>query len=276
MKIYLITGGTDGMGKEIALLLLKDGNQVIVVGSSVQKGESFLADAERLGAKQRAVFMQADLSSVEENHRIINEINLRFGILDGIIFCAVSFKQRKEPYLTKEGFESIFSLVYLSRFVLSYGLTPALEKSASPIIINFCAPGVYRQIMWEDLQLRDHFVCTNALLNAGYLNIPLGIGYVQNKPSEKVKYILFNPGMVRTNGIMGELRPVIKFVYKAIGISAEKAVEPLIQIIKNPPEDNLSAFAMKKTVRLNKKSFDDTDKLYIVTTQLIDDLNQSG
>jgi hypothetical protein len=275
MKTYLITGGTDGMGKETALLLLKDGNQVIVVGSSTQKGELFLADAERHGARQRAVFIQADLSLVEENRRIINEVNSRFGVLDGIIFCAVSFKQRKEPYLTKEGFESIFSLAYLSRFVLSYGLTAVLEKSANPIIVNFCAPGVYRQIMWDDIQFKECFVCTNALIHAGYLNIPLAIGYVQNRSFEKVKYILFNPGMVKTNGIMQELRPIIKFIYKVIGNSAEKAIEPLIRIIKNPPKDNLSAFAMKKSVRLNKKSFDDTSKLYTITTQLIDDLNRS-
>jgi short-subunit dehydrogenase len=275
MKTYLITGGTDGMGKETALLLLNAGNRVIVVGSSAQKGESFLADTERLEAKQRAVFMQADLSLLEENRRIINEVNSRFSVLDGIIFCAVNFKQRKEPYLTKEGFESIFSLVYLSRFVLSYGLTATLEKSANPIIVNFCAPGVYRQIMWDDIQFRDRFVCINAMIHAGYLNIPLGIGYVQNKPFEKVKYILFNPGIVKTNGIMEEFGPLLKFVYKVIGNSAKKAVEPIIRIIKNPPKDNLSAFAMKKPVRLNKKSFDDVSKLYTITTQLIDNLNQT-
>lgn len=41
MKTILITGGTNGLGKGIALELLKNNNQVIVVGSSNKSGKNF-------------------------------------------------------------------------------------------------------------------------------------------------------------------------------------------------------------------------------------------
>ncbi len=37
MKTILITGGTDGMGKGVAMHFLKKGDRVIVVGSSSEK-----------------------------------------------------------------------------------------------------------------------------------------------------------------------------------------------------------------------------------------------
>jgi hypothetical protein len=58
---------------------LKDGNRVIVVGSSAPKGDSFPADDERLAYKQCVVVMQAGLSLLEENRGIINDTNLQRG-----------------------------------------------------------------------------------------------------------------------------------------------------------------------------------------------------
>lgn len=64
MRTYLITGGTDGIGKGIAMHLLEKGEQVIVVGSSLKKGELMLSEARQLGAANRVKYIQADLSLV--------------------------------------------------------------------------------------------------------------------------------------------------------------------------------------------------------------------
>lgn len=274
MKTYLVTGGTDGMGKQLALRLLKDGDQVIVVGRNSKKGELFLADTEQMGAKQRATFIQADLSLVEENRRLINEVASKFDVLDGVVFCAVNFTQRKEPLITKEGFEAIFALTYLSRFVLSYGLTEMLEKSADPIILNFGAVGVPVGINWEDIQFKNHFDSAKALQNSSKLNEPLGVGYALNNSSGKVKYVLFNPGMVKTTNIMRNLKFLLRLVTKVIGKSPEKAIEPALRLLKNVPKDKLTAIFQNRTkpLSLSKRSFDESNarKLYSTTKELLD------
>lgn len=273
MKTYLVTGGTDGMGKQLALRLLKDGEQVIVVGRNSKKGEMFLAEAEQMGAKQRAIFIQADLSLVEENHRLINELASKFDVLDGVVFCAVNFTQRKEPLITKEGFEAIFALTYLSRFVLSYGLTGMLEKSADPIILSFCAVGVPVGINWEDIQFKNHFVSSKALVNSSKLNEPLSVGYALNNSSGKVKYVLFNPGMVKTTNIMRNLNFLFRLVTKAIGKSPEEAIEPALRLLKNVPKDKLTAISKNSTkpLSLSKRSFDESNarRLYSMNKELL-------
>lgn len=136
MKTVLVTGGASGLGKGIAMHCLKMGNRIIVIGSSQKNGDAFLNEARQLGTNERAVFMQADLSLISENKRIVEEIKSRFPALDTLIFCAT--KHSKEYTETAEGFELTFALDYLSRFILSYGLKECLEKTETPIIMNVC------------------------------------------------------------------------------------------------------------------------------------------
>ena len=64
MRTYVITGGTDGMGKGLGLHFLRRGDQVIAVASSATKGGAFLREAAAIGAGERAVFLRADLSTL--------------------------------------------------------------------------------------------------------------------------------------------------------------------------------------------------------------------
>ena len=86
MKTVLITGGANGLGKGIAMYYLIKGEKVIVVGSSIENGNNFYAEAKKSGMEERAVFIQADLSLVKENQRLIQEIKKRFISLDILIF----------------------------------------------------------------------------------------------------------------------------------------------------------------------------------------------
>ena len=134
MKTILITGGANGLGKGVALHYLSKGNRVIAVSNSAASGESFLNEAKQYEAEERAVFIKADLSLINENKRIIEKISEIFPTLDLLIFCAS--KHRKNYSETAEGLESSFALDYLSRFLLSYGLKECLEKTAMAVLFS--------------------------------------------------------------------------------------------------------------------------------------------
>lgn len=279
MKTLLVTGGTDGMGKGIAMHFLKKGNRVIVVGSSPAKGAAFLYEAKTIGAEERAIFLQADLSLVKENQRIVEEVKSRFQSLDFLVLCAVSMKFRENYTETLEGFEFAFGLYYLSRYILSYGLKECLEKAENPVIMNVCAPGMKGDVKWEDLQFKNNFNSNKVQFHGSRLNDLLGVAFVQNDTIGKIKYILFNPWAVQTSGVMEMyekpmMKVLMKLIYKIIGIPIEKAILPMIDLLETPPNASLSAYKQRKEVSLKIITFNkkNAKKLYNITIQLIEDL----
>lgn len=277
MKTILVTGGTDGIGKGIAVHYLKRGDRVIVVGSSMVKGNTFLNEARELGAEERAIFLQANLSMVKENKRIIDEVKNKFHSLDGVVFCATSHTIRKEYTVTKEGLEFNFALSYVSRFVLGFGLKELLEKSDAPVIVNVCAPGMNGTIDYDDIQNKNNYNGTKARYHGSRLNDLLGVAFADKDTIRKIKYVLFNPWAVPTSGMLDTIENPLnklftKLVFKIIGKPVAQAVIPIIELLDNPPTPYLKAYIQRKEVSLTKSTFDkdNANRLYNNTLQLLE------
>ena len=249
------------------------GHRVIVIGSSSANGDVFYKEATRLGAEERAIFLQANLSLIEENKRIIKEIKSQFESLDKIVFCAV--KHSTKYIETDEGLELTFALYYISRFILSYGLKELLEKSENPIILNICAPGMKGEIDWDDLQHQKDY--KNVSFHGSRLNDLLGVCFAQNDDIGKVKYVLYNPWAVKTEGVFEMynsrifMKAMLKLSYKIIGKSVEKAIIPITEILDNPPIPTISAFRERKKISLAQSMFDKekANRLHILTSKLL-------
>ncbi len=270
MKTILITGGANGLGKGIAQYYLKKGFQVIAVGSSKENGDIFCNEAKQLKSGDRAFYIQADLSLIKENQRVIESVKERFPSLDAIIFCAT--RHSKEYIETVEGFEFTFALDYMSRFLLSYGLKESLEKSDNPIIVNICGTGMKGEVNWNDLQHKDSFDTQKVMMHGSRLNDLSAVAFVQNDATRKIKYILYNPWAVQTPGMMGYFNnPLMRSVYKIIGKPVEKAVVPIVELLNNPPKNELSAFREQKKLNMNLPAYSpqNAKKLYNITSQLI-------
>lgn len=272
MKTILITGGTNGLGKGIALELLKNNNQVIVVGSSDKNGKRFLAEANALGAKERAYFFQANLSLIEDNKRIVQEVKRQFESLNIMIFCAE--KHNLEYTETKEGIETSFALSYISRFILSYDLKELMEDSDEPMILNICGSGMKGEPNWSDLQHKKSFAPQKVMMHGSRLNDLLGVQFVKNDTVHKIKYIMYNPWAVRTPGMMGFFKsPFMKLMYKIIGKTVDKAIIPVMKIINQPPSTTLSAYREEKVLDLKHSSYnpENAKKLYDMTVKFLNE-----
>lgn len=272
MKTILITGGASGLGKGVALRCLENGHRVIAVGSSQANGNTFKDEAKRL-TENRAVYIQANLSLVKENRRIIEDIKSRFESLDAIIFCAA--KHSKAYTETDEGLETTFALDYFSRFVLSYGLKECLEKADNPVILNICGSGMKGDVSWDDLQHKSQFDAQKVMMHGSRLNDLSGVAFAQNDMVGKIKYILYNPWAVQTPGMMEVYgSPVMKLMYKIIGKPVEKAAVPIVELLDNPPELSLSAYRERKKLSISLASYnqENAKKLYDITASLLENI----
>ena len=269
MKTILITGGASGLGKGVAMNFLKKGKRVVVVGSSKANGDAFYKDAKQLDAADRAFYIQADLSLIKENQRVVEEVKERFQAIDALIFCAT--KHSKTYTETQDGFELTFALDYLSRFILSYGLKECLEKTDTPVIMNVCGSGMSGAVNWDDLQHKNSFKSMKVMMHGSRLNDFSGVSFVQNDTTGKIKYILYNPWAVQTPGMKAFSSPVTKFIYKLIGKSVSKAATIITELLDNPPALNLSAYREHKKLDLSHASYnpENAQRLYILTSSMM-------
>lgn len=270
MRTILVTGGTNGLGKGIAMHFLKKGDRVIIIGSSRVNGDIFYKEAKQLGLEESAFFIQANLDLIKENQRAIEEIKSRFHSLDVLIFCAA--KHSKEYNETEEGLETTFALAYLSRFILSYGLKECLEKMENPIILNICGSGMQGEVNWKDLGHKDGFETQKVMMHGSRLNDLLGVAFAQNDTVGQIKYILYNPWAVQTPGMMEAYsNPIMKLMYKIIGKPVKKAVVPIAELLNNPPTSALSAYREYKELDLTMPTYnkENAKQLYDITVQLL-------
>ncbi|MFE0426473.1 SDR family NAD(P)-dependent oxidoreductase [Streptomyces sp. NPDC058953] len=242
MKTYVITGGTDGIGEAIARTYLDRGQEVVVVGRNAEKGEVWLETARRRDAASRAHFLCADLSLLSETGALLDTLRSSFAKVDALVLCARHFRTTR--LVTAEGFENTFAHFYLSRFVLSHGLTGLLDSADAPVIVNVAGPGGTGKIHWDDLQFTREYDGHTALTQGGRLNDLLGVAYADRRPGTNVRYVLFHPGTVST-GFSGEYTPDALAQIadiRRIAQPVEEAVLPIIRVLDSPPDTALSAF----------------------------------
>lgn len=132
-RLALVTGSTDGLGREVARRLAADGAHVIVHGRNVERGTAVVAEIAK-GGKGSARFYQADLASLAEVRRLATEIRRDYSRLDVLVNNAGIITQ--ERTLSHDGHEMQFAVNYLAGYQLTYALLPLLEQGRSPRIVN--------------------------------------------------------------------------------------------------------------------------------------------
>jgi NAD(P)-dependent dehydrogenase (short-subunit alcohol dehydrogenase family) len=248
MRSLVIAGGTDGIGRALAMTYLDRGDTVLVIGRTAEKSKA-LVDAG-------AHFLEADLSLVSENARVIEEIKARFSVLDALVFCARHYRSARRE--TADGFEDNFALFYLSRFLLGRGLLELLEKAASPVIMNVAGPGAeLAAVHWDDLGLENGYNGGTALTQGGKLNDLLGVAFASDS-QHRTRYVLFHPGMTST-GFSGEYSSADEAhieAMKKFGRPVAESAAPIIARLDAPPAEPLSAYVEGRRISVDGPSFD--------------------
>ncbi|MCC6992393.1 MAG: SDR family NAD(P)-dependent oxidoreductase [Acidobacteria bacterium] len=132
-RIALVTGSTDGLGREVARRLAAEGAHVIIHGRNIERGRAVVDEITASG-KGSARFYRADFASLAEVRRLADEIVRDYGRLDLLVNNAGIIAQARQ--VSQDGHELTFAVNYLSGYLLTYRLLPLLEKGRSPRVVN--------------------------------------------------------------------------------------------------------------------------------------------
>src|SRR5215475_6316979 len=87
-RTAVVTGGTDGIGREVARGLARRGLKTIIVGRDLAKGRAAEKELRACSPKGEIYFVDADLSLVSEAHRLAGEVAVRCDSLNYLVHGA--------------------------------------------------------------------------------------------------------------------------------------------------------------------------------------------
>ena len=138
----LITGATDGIGKEAAIELAKKGCNLILIGRSKEKGDKVVEEIRKVADSYVDIdYFTADLMLMKEVSRVADEVSRKYPKIDILLNNVGAYFAFRD--VTEEGFERTFALNHLGYFLMTKKLLPLVEKSDYKRIVNVSSSAHY-------------------------------------------------------------------------------------------------------------------------------------
>lgn len=241
-KDALVTGATDGIGKEIARGLARSGHRVGVVGRDAQKAARVADEIRQTTGNPNVEFFTADLRLMREAKRLGDEVASRWTGLNCLVHSAGVVSGRRE--LTNEGIESNFAINYLSRFVLTQKLLPLMVAVGQPgdaariVIISGAAQN--GTIYFDDVNLASRFGLLRVVGQSCQANDVFTVEQARRLAGDtrpRVTITCLKMGVVKTNIRKGRdfpwwMKVLVPLVMDPLlGQTAEEAAESALRLL---------------------------------------------
>lgn len=246
-KVILVTGSTDGLGRDVARRLAAAGALVLVTGRSAERGDSLVDEITRSG-KGSARFYRADLASLEETRHLADAVvrdNRRLDIL--INNAGVGFVFDTARKFSADGHEMHFAVNYLAHYLLTERLLPLIVASAPARIINVSS-GSQAPIDFDDV-----------MMTKGYTG---GRGYAQSKLAQVMMTIDMAPALERQGVLTYSLHPATTMgttMARALKVTPRSTIAEGVESVVNAivtTEPTGTYFNQLKPVKAQAQAYD--------------------
>ncbi len=134
-KVALVTGGSRGIGKAIAIALGTEGaNTVVTYRSSASDANDVVAEIKKCG--KEALAFQSDASSFDQSREIVEKVVAMFGKLDILVNNAGITKDGLLMRMTEQDWDDVIMTNLKSVFNFSKAATRPMMSQRSGKIIN--------------------------------------------------------------------------------------------------------------------------------------------
>jgi NAD(P)-dependent dehydrogenase (short-subunit alcohol dehydrogenase family) len=193
-KVCVVTGATNGIGRETALALARRGATVALCARDEARGEAALAEVAA-GAGPR--LFVADFASLTQVRRLAREIDEAFPRLDVLVNNAGAIHMRRKR--TVDGLEATFAVNHLAPFLLTSLLLPKLRASAPSRIVNVASDAHHSaRLDFDDLMSERGYAGMQVYARSKLANVLFTYELARRIDGSGVTANALHPGVVAT------------------------------------------------------------------------------
>jgi NAD(P)-dependent dehydrogenase (short-subunit alcohol dehydrogenase family) len=210
-KTVLVTGSTDGIGKQTALELARMGAHVLIHGRDAGR---VLATVNEIAGETGACVdgFTGDYASLADVRRLAAEVTKKINRLDVLVNNAGSFFD--ERCLTIDGFEMSWQINHLSPYLLTVLLLERLKSSAPARVVTVASSAhAHARLDYENLQGEKEYKGIRAYNLSKLGNVMATLFLAEKYESSGVTFNCLHPGVVETK--------LLQASFKVPGITTE-------------------------------------------------------
>jgi 3-oxoacyl-[acyl-carrier protein] reductase len=204
-KTALVTGGSQGIGKEIALALASEGVDVAICSRSKEPLEAAAAEIRKKTGR-KVVPVVADLTRREDAENLVREAHAALGRIDILVNNAGSAPGGVIETLTEDDWESALQLKFMGYVrCLRYTL-PIMVGQGGGRVVNLIGNDGVKPSYWE---------IAPGAANAAGQNLTKSLSGQYGK--DNISFVAVNPGPVRTErwaGLVAAMARDMKLSYE--------------------------------------------------------------
>lgn len=137
-KVVFVTGAARGIGKEICLVMAKEGYDVSLnYRTKTDEIDEVKKEIESYGV--RCAIVQGDVGSYEECEKMVNETVEKLGTIDVLVNNAGITKDGLLMRMNKEDFTKVIDVNLVGTFNVTRNVIPLMIKQRSGRIINIAS-----------------------------------------------------------------------------------------------------------------------------------------
>ena len=195
-KVILVTGSTDGIGKQTATELARMGHKVIVHGRNEERARNTAEAIKSLSGNGEVETVVADFTDLKSVAEMAQDIKNRFSRLDVLLNNAGVFENQK--VILKNGFEKTFMVNHLAPFALTLQLLDLVQATPGSRIVNVSSMAQSGSIDFDDLNGEKYFDPYHAYTLSKLENVLFTYKLVRVLNDERMTVNCLHPGVINT------------------------------------------------------------------------------
>ncbi|MGH7622863.1 MAG: SDR family oxidoreductase, partial [Gemmatimonadaceae bacterium] len=237
-RVCVVTGATNGIGKETARALARLGATVVLVARSTERAQRTASEIRDATGNANIHVVIADFASLAAVRAAAADITRRFPAIHVLVNNAGRASGRRA--LSADGFEKTFAVNHLAHFLLTRELMPLLRAGAPSRIVNVAsAAEAHGPMKFDDLQSERNYRGFTAYGMSKLANVLFTYELAARLEGTRVTANCLHPGTVATD----LLRQIPRWLFALLSpfmVTPEKGAETVVYLAASPQVEGVS------------------------------------